>query len=285
MELSVDEVRLEELAELPPLRETFAVGVEPFVLLLSKRKLVFTFIPSLRKSIYNPGREIAFHRAMPLEDGTVFITGASGGNHENMRHSCMLYDGKEVLYRLESDLGISSVTLAALKKTVYLVGGKGCEKNDLDVKKVTKIEAPVHSHISGGICTYNGSILLVGGIHCQSVELYHPAEQHWSQVINLQDALYNIVCIQVKQTEVLIFGGGVFTTWLLNVETGTIKTAGDLPVSLRDTNVIENVPVLHDGVVYCYIGREQDIALVKYTVATDTWERGPREVTGCCAIL
>jgi hypothetical protein len=272
-----------KLSEDFKLQDTYEDQVEANVMQITRHRLHFTSLVSGRKTVFNPGRGYAFHRAVPLSDGQVFITGASGDDY--MRHSCMLYNGKTVLYRQESEQGISTVNLVACGKHVYLIGGKWCEAYDLEAKKMNRVEAPLGPHLSGGVCAYNGNVLLVGGIQCQTVEMYVSAEQHWAEVMTLSENLYNIACIQVNKQEVLVFGAGTRHSWLLNVETCSLTPTGELPESVHDSNMIENVPVLHKGAVYCYVG-EADPVLVIYDVLTGKWSTaGQARPGGCCAML
>lgn len=265
------------------LSDTYQDSVEPRILRLTRHRLHFTSLINGRKSIYNPGREYAFHRAVPLFDGTVFITGASGENY--MHHSCMLYNGKQVLYREESEQGISTFSLVANNKEVFLIGGKSCEVYDLESKKINRIEAPMNQHISGGACAFNSNVLLVGGIQCQSVEMYLHDEKHWTEVTSLTESLYNVACIQVTDQEVLLFGAGTRQTWRLNVETRSLTGSGELPESVHDSNMIENVPVRYKGAVYCYVG-EVDPVLLKYDIAGGVWSQLQQARSGgCCSLL
>jgi len=272
-----------QLSEEGKVKDTYQDPVEAKVLQLTRHRLNFTSIVSGHRSVFNPGRGYAFHRAVPLPDGTVFITGASGNDY--MRHSCMLYNGKTVLYRQESEQGISTVNLVACNQHVYLIGGKWCEAYDLEAKKMKRVEAPLSPHLSGGVCAFNGNVLLVGGIQCQTVEMYLTEERHWAEVTILSENWYNIACIQVTKQEVLVFGAGTRQTWLLNVETGSLKSTGELPESVHDSNMIENVPVLHRGAVYCYIG-DTEPTLAKYDVSSGVWSiAGQARTGGCCAML
>ena len=280
---SLESIVLDEVHGGPKVADTFPDSVEPRVLLLSKQRLLFKSLTTGRKSTFAPGRDYAFHRGVPLSDGSVFITGASG--QEYKRHSCMLYTGSELELLHESEQGISAVSLVAFRRAVYLLG-KWCEVYDLYAKTVTRIEEPISPHLNGGACVYNGNILLIGGINSKTAELFLRKEQRWAEVATLKDKMYNIGCIQIHPQEVLVFGGGFRATWLFNVETGHMKRVSDMPLSVPDTNVIENVPVLYRNAVYCYVGELSEFTLVKFDVASAAWEELSRvEPLRCCALF
>lgn len=209
---------------------------------------------------------------LPLEDGKVLVHGTlefkPGTKNQFI---CLFSGGGKMIVKKDPNLGMAGLQMVNIGTDVFYISGNRCEKFCLITNDLIRLENLNFTHIKGGCCRYNNTVLVVSGINCPEIEMLS-IQNYWVKVSTLPTSLFEISCVQVGDEEILCINKK--RTYRVNIETGTCFGTANYTV---DINI---VPVMKGDYVYSLNLAKQ---LIRYSLNSDKWENMSRG--GCCFIF
>jgi hypothetical protein len=93
----------------------------------------------------------------------------------------MVYDKKkEIRYVSHSSLGLIPLSLVELNHTVYFIASESVECLDVVNSRVMALPRLPYPALNAGCCSFEGTILVIGGLGNRRVLQYNIEDQKWS---------------------------------------------------------------------------------------------------------